>query len=139
MAKVYPWAAPGLVRRVSIASLLAASVILTGCGSLRLHSDVRKKQGEDAAKAWKEVDLKAFFAGERENQAKLLGTEIASWRTHVLGPTYEKAHADLSTKPVSGYRGTYEASIRKLVLGGSGAIVCPRAADTPPAWQWRGN
>ena len=49
---------------------------LSGCGTIYLHSDARQKQGEDAAKAWLDVDLKSTFNTERDNLGKLLEAEL---------------------------------------------------------------
>jgi hypothetical protein len=62
-----------------VVTLALLPLVLGGCGNLRLHSDVRQKQGEAASAAWKEVDVKGLFAAERQNQGKLLDTEIAAW------------------------------------------------------------
>lgn len=67
-------------RRAGIVVVLTAVIALAGCGTVKLHSDAREKQGEDAKKAWSEVDLKAYFDTERENLAKLLQEEIDSGR-----------------------------------------------------------
>ena len=74
------WRTSQAPRRAGIAVVLTAVIALAGCGTVKLHSDVREKQGEDAKKAWSEVDLKAYFDTERENLAKLLQEEIDSGR-----------------------------------------------------------
>jgi hypothetical protein len=55
---------------------LAASV--AGCGSLRIHSEVREKQGADAKAAWSKVDTGAVIAAERANLNQLLESELAT-------------------------------------------------------------
>ena len=55
---------------------LLAMASLTGCGSLRLYSEVRDQQGAAAQKAWTDVDLTGLVATERENLKKLLDAEL---------------------------------------------------------------
>ena len=60
----------------TICGLGIAFLLLSGCGTVYLHSNARQKQGEDAAKAWGEVDLSATFKTERDNLNKLLDAEL---------------------------------------------------------------
>ena len=60
----------------SSCSVAIALLALPGCGTVYLHSDTRQKQGEDASKAWDEVDLKSTFKTERDNLSKLLEAEL---------------------------------------------------------------
>lgn len=62
--------------KVSAVPVLLAILLLSGCGSLRLHSDVRDKQGTAAKEAWGKVDLSAMIAAERANLKKLLDAEL---------------------------------------------------------------
>ncbi|USX15317.1 hypothetical protein NHH88_05890 [Oxalobacteraceae bacterium OTU3CAMAD1] len=55
--------------------LLVICFSLTGCGNLRLYSDVRDKQGQEAKKAWDAVDFDTTVKTERENLKKLLVAE----------------------------------------------------------------
>jgi hypothetical protein len=64
----------GHLLKCSGVALLLVSI--AGCGTIYVHSDVRQKQGEDATKAWNEIDLKSTFRAERENLAKLLDAEL---------------------------------------------------------------
>lgn len=59
-------------------ALLAISLSMTACGSLRLYSDVRDKQGQDAKKAWDAVDFDTTVKTERDNLKKLLAAELDS-------------------------------------------------------------
>lgn len=75
---------------VAFAALLAV-LALGGCGSLRLYSDVRDKQGTAAKDAWAAVDLSSLVTTERANLKKLLEAELetqdrlaASIRNHEL-------------------------------------------------------
>lgn len=63
--------------RAVLASLLTV-LMLSGCTGLRLYSETRDKQGQAASKAWSEVDLRGFFAVERENRAKVLEQELST-------------------------------------------------------------
>ena len=63
-------------RKFSVFWLLLFSLLLGGCSSLHLHSEVRDKQGEAARKAWSEVDLKAVVDAERANLKTLLEAEL---------------------------------------------------------------
>jgi len=105
----------------SISTVVAFAILLAGCGSLRLHSDTREKQGEAASKAWSEVDLKGFFAAERANQAKLLEAELAS-TAELTEANRETEIILLATKPVEQLSAYYDASLRPIVMGGSGPI-----------------
>lgn len=62
--------------RVGLFSVCVIALLLSGCGSLRLYSDTRDKQGEAAKKAWGEVDLKSIITTERDNLKKLLEAEM---------------------------------------------------------------
>jgi hypothetical protein len=106
--------APMQLLSPSACALLAVSLTLSGCGSLRLHSDTRQKQGEAAASAWKEVDLKAVFAAERLNQAKLLDAEIQSWNNQ-FATAHENEIRRLASLQVSQYRKQYDALLTRLV------------------------
>jgi hypothetical protein len=70
---------------------MITSLALSGCGTFRLYSDVRDKQGAAAKKAWEEVDLKEIVTTERSNLNKLLEAELetqdrlaAGIRNHTL-------------------------------------------------------
>ena len=49
---------------------------LAGCGSLRLYSETRDKQGTTAKEAWEKVDLGAMVTTDRANLKKLLDLEL---------------------------------------------------------------
>ena len=51
-------------------------MVLAGCGSFRLYSEIRDKQGAEAKEAWAKVDLNATVATERANLTKLLDLEL---------------------------------------------------------------
>lgn len=55
---------------------LIAAFVLSGCGSLRLHSEAREKQGVAAKEAWAAVDLSGLVTTERANLKKLLDAEL---------------------------------------------------------------
>jgi len=59
-------------------ALLAISLSMASCANLRLYSDVRDKQGQDAKKAWEAVDFDATVKVERDNLKKLLAAELDS-------------------------------------------------------------
>lgn len=61
-----------LIAAVSLAAGVA------GCGGIRIHSEVRDKQGADAKAAWSKVDTGAVVAAERSNLNKLLEIEQAT-------------------------------------------------------------
>jgi len=63
---------PGIV----VLAAVITSLALSGCGTFRLYSDVRDKQGAAAKKAWEEVDLKEIVTTERSNLDKLLEAEL---------------------------------------------------------------
>jgi hypothetical protein len=104
---------PALQRRFLTSLGLCAALALSGCGGLKLHSDARQKQGEDAAKAWKEVNLKPLFDAERDNQAKLLDAELSSWNRH-LAEVHTGELRDLAKTPVGSYPIKYDALLRRL-------------------------
>ena len=59
--------------------ILAAAIsplVLDGCDTFRMYSEVRDKQGTTAKTAWGEVDLKGIIATERTNLNKLLEAEL---------------------------------------------------------------
>jgi hypothetical protein len=97
---------PRCPRSIEIFCALSLSLAVCGCGTLKLHSDVRQKQGEDLAKAWKEVNLKSLFDAERVNQAKLLETEIAGWNRH-FDERYQSELRRLARMPVGSYHERY--------------------------------
>lgn len=49
---------------------------IAGCGGLRIHSEVRDKQGIEVKEAWAKVDTAALIATERDNLNKLLTAEL---------------------------------------------------------------
>ncbi|MYM67878.1 hypothetical protein GTP45_13680 [Pseudoduganella sp. FT55W] len=51
---------------------------LSGCSSLRIHSEARDKQGQAAQEAYKKVDLSAIFSTASDNLNKQLVTELDS-------------------------------------------------------------
>lgn len=61
---------------IQIAATLVMSAALSACGSLRLYSEVRDKQGLAAKEAWTAVDLSGLVATERANLKKLLDAEL---------------------------------------------------------------
>lgn len=89
---------------------------LSGCGGLRLYSETRDKQGQAAAKAWSEVDLKAFFAAERDNDAKLLEQEIATSARRIAADR-DVTIRDLARRPVNEFPGYYDDRLVKLIGG----------------------
>lgn len=62
--------------RQTCAALLALVFILSGCSTVRLYSDVRDKQGQEAKSAWSSVDLAGVIDAERKNLDKLLQEEL---------------------------------------------------------------
>lgn len=94
---------------------------LSGCGGVRLYSETRDKQGQAAAKAWSEVDLKAFFAVERDNDAKLLEQEIETSGRRIAADR-DVAIRDLAQKPVSAFPDYYDERLARLV-GGNAPIA----------------
>lgn len=64
------------IRWQQLGALLIAAGMLSGCGSLRLYSEVRDKQGMAARKAWTEVDLSSLISTERGNLKNLLDAEL---------------------------------------------------------------
>jgi uncharacterized lipoprotein YehR (DUF1307 family) len=56
--------------------IVALVVTTTGCGALRIHSEVRDKQGTEAKEAWAKVNTAAVIAAERDNLNKLLAAEL---------------------------------------------------------------
>lgn len=100
-------------RRLWIAVGVTVALTLSGCGNIKLHSDVRQKQGEDAATVWKEVNLKPLFDAERDNQSKLLETEINGWNRH-LAEVYEGELRDLAKTSVGGYTAKYDELLIRL-------------------------
>jgi hypothetical protein len=103
----------GHARALWLAIALALALAASGCGTVKLHSEVRQKQGEDLAKAWKEVNLKALFEAERANQAKLLETEVAGWSRHA-GERYQNELRTLAKMPVGSYRAQYLTLLTEL-------------------------
>ena len=89
---------------------------LYGCGGLRIHNEVRDKQGVEAKEAWAKVDIAAVIAAERRNLAQLLETELATQdklalaiRDHTLRAMVDGASVDeVLFKPV-------DAQLTKLV------------------------
>ena len=59
-------------------ALFAAAISLAGCGSTRLYSETRDKQGQAATKAWSEADIAPLFAAERESRAEQLTLELST-------------------------------------------------------------
>ena len=47
-----------------------------GCANVKLYDEVRDKHGQEAAKAWKEVDLDKYFAARKEERQSTLGLEL---------------------------------------------------------------
>ena len=102
-------------------------LMLSGCGSLRLHSETREKQGQAAAKAWSEVDLKGFFQAERDNQAKLLDAELAS-SARIIAVNRESEIRVLARKPIKDLPAHYDALLGPLVADGGDIAQGDRAA-----------
>lgn len=100
--------------RSTAALALVALCALSGCGSLRLHSEVRQKQGEAAAAAWKEVDLKPVFATERENLGKLLDLEAQAKKRQVDAQA-ENGIRELAAKKLGDYPFEFEVLLVGLV------------------------
>jgi hypothetical protein len=96
-------------------------MLLSGCGTVKLYSETRQQQGEAAAKAWGEVNLKAYFDAERVNQAKLLVEEIESIG-RLAAVNRETEIRVLAAKSVSDLSGHYDEALREVVLGGTGGI-----------------
>ena len=78
-------------QQIAICATVFSALILSGCGSLRLYSEIRDKQGVAAKAAWKEVDLKTIIETERSNLNGLLQAELdtqdrlaAGIRNHAL-------------------------------------------------------
>ena len=117
---VMPCLPPRRLGSVGIA-VLAGVLSLSGCGTTKLHSETRQQQGEAAAKAWREVDLKAYFDAERDNQAKLLAEEIES-TGRLAAVNRETEIRVLAAKKVSDLSGQYDEALSEAVLDGSGAI-----------------
>lgn len=84
------------------------SLVLGGCGSFGMYSEVRDKQGEAAKKAWAEVDLRGIVATERTNLNSLLAAELDAQdrlaegvRNHTLRAMFDgKSLDDALVKPV---------------------------------------
>jgi hypothetical protein len=55
---------------------ITVALLTSGCGSVRIYSDTRDKQGAAAKEAWAKVDFKALVATERANLKKLLDAEM---------------------------------------------------------------
>jgi hypothetical protein len=106
-------------RRLVTALAAVACCALVGCGSVKLHSGVRQKQGEDAKKAWAEVDLKAFFDAERANLAKVLVEEVNSTRRLAAVNRETEIHI-LARKKVSELPSYFDAELSKLVKPDAG-------------------
>lgn len=51
---------------------------VAGCGSVRLYSETRNKQGTEAQEAWAKVDLGQMITTDRANLKKLLDLELAT-------------------------------------------------------------
>jgi hypothetical protein len=60
----------------ALAAIALSLSALTGCGSLRLYSETRDKQGTEAKEAWAKVDLGMMVTTERANLKKLLDLEL---------------------------------------------------------------
>ena len=103
----------GSVRSFFTALLLALACATSGCVSVKLHSEARQQQGEDAKKAWGEVKLDSYFASERENLAKLLAEEIESTR-RLAAVNRESEIRVIAAKPVTQLPCYFEAELRKL-------------------------
>lgn len=62
--------------RLGASGLMASLCLLAGCADFPIYSPARDKQGQEAKKAWSEVDLKTKFAVARENLATLRAKEL---------------------------------------------------------------
>lgn len=60
----------------AMAAIALSLSALAGCGSVRLYSETRNKQGTEAKEAWAKVDLGMMVTTERENLKKLLDLEL---------------------------------------------------------------
>ncbi len=56
--------------------LMLVALSISGCSSLRLHSDTREKQGLAAKEAWSLVDTTSVFSSETTNLKSLLTKEL---------------------------------------------------------------
>jgi hypothetical protein len=65
-----------LIKLAAFAATVACLPLLNGCGSLRLYSETRDKQGAAAREAWSKVDLTTLVTTERANLKSLLETEL---------------------------------------------------------------
>jgi hypothetical protein len=115
------WLESGRCRALLVLFVFA----LSGCGGLRLYSETRDKQGQAAAKAWSEVDLKAFFAAERDNDVKLLEQEIATSARRIAADR-DVTIRDLARRPVNAFPDYYDDRLVKLI--GGDAPIADRAA-----------
>lgn len=110
----------GLVNRLLLTTVaLVVSSALVGCGTVKLHSEVRQKQGEDAKKAWADVDLKSFFDAERTNLAKVLAEEVESTR-RLAAVNRETEIRVLSRMKVLDLPGYFDAELSKIIKPASG-------------------
>lgn len=106
-------------RRLVTALAAVACCALVGCGSVKLHSEVRQKQGEDAKKAWAEMDLKAFFEAERANLTKILAEEMESSR-RLAAVNRETEIRILARKKISELPDYFDAELSKLLRPAAG-------------------
>lgn len=68
----------GITRTVRLISAISLAATVAGCGGLRIHSEVRDKQGAEAKEAWSKVDTATVIAAERGNLYKLMEAELAT-------------------------------------------------------------
>jgi hypothetical protein len=107
----------GHLLKCSGVALLLVSI--AGCGTIYVHSDVRQKQGEDATKAWSEVDLKSTFRAERENLAKLVDAELETQDRLALTVRDAELRKLIAGNQKLSLRGAISGRLEKL--GGNGA------------------
>jgi len=68
----------GMKRACCLIAAVSLASGISGCGTIRIHSEVRDKQGADAKAAWSKVDTGAIIAAERSNLNKLLENELST-------------------------------------------------------------
>ena len=116
------------IRHVSAGMALLLCVAFSGCGSVKLHSDVREAQGKDAKKAWDEVKLGTYFDAERDNLAKLLTEEIGSTQ-RLAEVNRESEIRVVATTPVVALPCYFQVQLVKLVppTGTQPSELCAKA------------
>lgn len=64
-------------KRVYRSSILALTVVLSGCSNMLLYSEARDKQGHALKEAWQSVDLQSRFGTIKENSKAVLDKELS--------------------------------------------------------------